>query len=171
MNSIQAVSCVRFVQRNEEADYLTLRPAGKGCRSYIGMIGGNQEISLDNFVRTKTCVKEATVMHELIHALGYAHMHSHQDRDNFVRIYINSVIEKSRDNFKRANTKGFVDFDNFGTPYDYLSIMHYPEDAFAISGKNITIEPKDKSFLTKIGSRMLSKGDIKRIKSMYKCTR
>lgn len=135
------------------------------------MVGGNQEISLDNFIRTKTCVSEATVMHELIHTLGYAHMHSHQDRDKFVRIYLNNVIEGSRDNFKRVDTKRFIEFDNFGTPYDYLSIMHYPKDAFAMPGKDLTLEPKDKSFLDKIGSRRLSKGDIKRIKSMYKCNR
>lgn len=169
MNKIEAISCVRFVQRTNQANYVDIKPAGKGCQSKIGMTGGVQEISLDNFNKRATCVNEGTVQHELIHALGYAHMHSHKDRNKFVRIYKGNVIEAMKSNFKTVDENKFFEWSNFDTAYDYLSIMHYPKDAFAKPGASLTIEPRDKSYLNKIGARVLSKGDIKRINNMYKC--
>ena len=38
---------------------------GGGCWSYVGRVGGKQQISFGN-----GCVHEKTIQHEVIHALG-----------------------------------------------------------------------------------------------------
>jgi hypothetical protein len=93
-------------------------------------------------------------------------MHSSSDRDDYVTIYLENVIRGTEGNFRKYNSR---DFSNFGTSYDYNSIMHYDRYSFSANGK-ITIQPKDSSYLYVIGQRDgLSPNDILRIKRMYNC--
>ena len=56
-----------------------------------------------------------------------------------------------------------------GEPYDYNSIMHYPESAFSKDTSN-TITIKNNAGAT-VGQRLgLSEVDIKQIKKAYKCS-
>jgi hypothetical protein len=69
MNDIESKTCVRFVARSSQTDYVRIF-SGSGCYSYIGRIGGSQDVSLQR----SGCIYHGTIMHELIHALGYGHM-------------------------------------------------------------------------------------------------
>ncbi|KAK6726498.1 hypothetical protein RB195_004679 [Necator americanus] len=61
------------------------------------------------------------------------------------------------------------DFDNYGTPYDYLSIMRYGKNAFAKPG-TITLETLDPDYQDLIGKAKLpSKNDYKKICRIYNC--
>lgn len=62
-------------------------------------------------------------MHELIHAIGYRHMHSSSDRDDYVTINWANIAPNTVHNF---NKYGASQVSNFGTKYDVGSIMHYP---------------------------------------------
>lgn len=64
MRNLEAKTCVRFKERSSEANYVSFT-AGSGCSSWLGMNGGKQSISLG-----RGCVYTATVLHEIIHALG-----------------------------------------------------------------------------------------------------
>ena len=55
------------------------------CWSYIGMIGGRQDISI-----APGCTSLIPV-HEIFHALGRWHEQSRPDRDNFVTINLSNV--------------------------------------------------------------------------------
>ena len=55
------------------------------CWSYVGMIGGRQDISI-----APGCTSLIPV-HEIFHALGRWHEQSRPDRDNFVTVNLNNV--------------------------------------------------------------------------------
>ncbi len=70
-------------------------------------------------------------------------------------------------NFKKYAV-GLAEYLN--EPYDYNSIMHYPEFAFSKDDRK-TITVKSKMPNVKIGQRIgLSDIDIKQIKKAYKCS-
>lgn len=62
---IQQKTCVRFVPRTNQADYVEYF-SGDGCYSYAGKIGGRQVLSLAR----RGCVNKGTVIHESVHAIG-----------------------------------------------------------------------------------------------------
>ena len=76
-------------------------------------------------------------MHEFIHALGMYHVQSRTDRDKYVEIKWDNIPEDAKHNFKIKKTTR-----TFDVPYDPLSIMHYPNYAFAIDSSKPTIVSK-----------------------------
>jgi choriolysin H len=161
MRDIESKTCVRFVPRTTQADYINIINSS-GCWSYLGRIRGAQDLSLQK----NGCVYKRTVMHELIHALGYHHMQTHTARDDYVTVNFENISPSYASNFVKRNPRYW---GNFGTPYDLLSVMHYRRKAFSINGLD-TIVPRDISFIDKIGRLPdLSAGDIERIKNMYQC--
>ena len=60
--------------------------------------------------------------------------------------------------------------NNYGEPYDFNSIMHYPFNAFAIDKRRNTIFPKDNRILgTARPYRGLSEIDVRQTRKMYQC--
>jgi astacin len=162
MDEIQKSTCIRFTLRTIEYNYIEIYSGG-GCSSSVGMVGGKQSVSLDAQVGSTHCMVKGIIMHEIIHALGFYHMHSSMDRDGFVKINYSNVIYGLSYAFDRYTTS------NFGTTYDLESVMHYTSTAFSKNGQP-TIEPYDKTYIPKMGQRVrLSTGDIARINSMYQC--
>ena len=53
-----------------------------GCFSEVGLQGGPQELSL----APGGCLSHGTIMHEFLHALGFRHMQSTHNRDDYVKI-------------------------------------------------------------------------------------
>lgn len=70
-------------------------------------------------------------------ALGFHHMHSAYDRDNFIKINWDNMPEHAKPNFAKY---GSNEISHFGETYDLASVMHYGAFAFSNNGKP-TIEP------------------------------
>lgn len=121
-------TCIRMRKRSNENDYVRIIK-DSGCYSYVGRIGGAQDLSLDN-----GCLYDiGTSMHEFMHAIGYQHEQSRSDRDKYVKIIWKNIPNKYRNNFEIDNNA-----DLQGLPYDTGSVMHYDATAFG-SGK-VTIK-------------------------------
>lgn len=70
-------------------------------------------------------------------ALGFYHMQNSHDRDNYLKIHWENVLNGSEPNLnKYANTET----SHFGESYDYNSLMHYPAASFSKNGEP-TMEP------------------------------
>ncbi|KAJ6628965.1 Zinc metalloproteinase nas-7 [Pseudolycoriella hygida] len=162
MADIQNKTCVRFVNRTSQPDYVFVRDAGQGkCGALIGKVGGIQYLSL-----TPACMRiRKKCIHEMVHILGFHHMHQRFDRDHFLDIKWGNIKEANKFAFARYDNK----WEAYGTGYDPWSCMHYTRKGFS---KNTfdTIVPKNKEWLDVIGTQLtLSKGDATRINRMYEC--
>ncbi|KAL1374984.1 hypothetical protein pipiens_017775 [Culex pipiens pipiens] len=166
MQTIEAATCVRFQQRyTTTADYVYIVEGSSGCSSFVGRIGGVQELKLFPDSVGTGCFRLGTIMHELIHAIGFRHMQSTYNRDDYVRIMWENLQPGSEHNFQLY---GSDQVSNFGTAYDYGSIMHYSATAFSINGQKTIVALKETNQV--MGQRNgLSQTDILKIKKMYNC--
>ncbi|KAK8765140.1 hypothetical protein V5799_032251 [Amblyomma americanum] len=160
MTSIEALSCLRFVERTTEDDYIFI-DFSKGCSSFIGRQGGKQVLSLE-----KGCLAKATVMHELLHAAGFYHEHSRSDRDDYVVIFPENVKEGKMRNFNKRKPSE----NRLLTPFDLKSVMLYGSDTFSRAPGLATILTKDGKRLPQThDKKSLSASDTRRIRMLYKC--
>ncbi len=126
---------IHFIERTElnrslYPDYVLFMPESGGlCASHVGRQGGSQIVLLST--RCDTMI----TAHELGHVLGLWHEQSRLDRDNYIRIIWDNIIEKSKYNFDQHLTDG-IDHG----PYNYQSVMHYSAYAFSKNGEK-TIVP------------------------------
>jgi hypothetical protein len=153
MQHLSDNTSLSFTARSAETDYVEFQAAG-GCSSYVGRIGGKQEILLHPL-----CGFGSTV-HEILHAAGVFHEQSRCDRDSFVTIAFANIEAGRENNFQNACTAG-SDIDS----YDFGSLMHYPATAFSVNDQpTILTNPPN----TPIGQRDgLSAGDINTVQTLY----
>lgn len=164
MREYHTHTCIKFVQRiSSDTDYLFISNKNTGCWSSVGRAGGRQELNL----QTPGCtVKVGTVMHELMHALGFVHEHTREDRDSFVRILNENVRPGYESDFQKAAAGST---NNFGVQYDYGSILHYSSTAFSKNGQP-TISAKQAMGSSQMGQReAFTKNDLNKINLMYNC--
>lgn len=162
INEFHTKTCVRFVPRSTEMPYLFITPLSR-CWSEIGMplTEGINTLSLG-----QTCLQQrGTVIHELMHVIGFWHEQNRFDRDNYIDINWDNIAEGMQHNFFKYSQEKV---DTLQEPYDYQSIMHYSAFAFAKDPQKQTIIPK---IPTMIGQRSgLSPMDIRKIGKLYSCS-
>ncbi|XP_028304058.1 high choriolytic enzyme 1-like [Gouania willdenowi] len=157
LQSFTSVSCIRFVQRTNQRDYLSIQ-SKSGCYSYVGRRGYSQTLSLDR----QGCMYHNTVQHELLHALGFNHEQCRSDRDQHIKILWHNIQSGWEYAFDKLNTL------NLNTPYDYNSVMQYHKYAF--SGNNQpTMVPIPNANVPFGKATQMSQNDITRLNRLYKC--
>ena len=72
---------------------------------------GAQDLSLQN----PSCVRQHIVIHELLHAVGFAHEQTRPDRDQYVTIHYNNIQSGREHNFQRFLTS---EADTLNKDYD-----------------------------------------------------
>ncbi|CAL1266936.1 unnamed protein product [Larinioides sclopetarius] len=154
-------TCIRFVKRTNERNFVHIVQK-RGCYSYVGKINGAQELSLG-----RGCWYVGTIVHELGHAIGLYHEHQRSDRDQYLNVYSNNVIEGQIHNFQKTRANQEI----IAGRYDYTSIMHYGNYAFSRQpGRLRTMEAKDGTPLKEPYEKPgLNQNDIDLIKTLYKC--
>lgn len=148
-----------LVPRTTETDYVEF-VSENGHWSMVGKVGGKQKISID---QTRSSVPAATVAHEIMHAAGFSHMQSREDRDEHVTINSDNIVSGKEHNFKKLKDKS----SNIGK-YDFNSIMHYPAVSFSKNGqKTIDVKPGGGDSSNMGQRKALSEGDIASIAVKY----
>lgn len=135
-----------------------------GCRSQLGMIGGEQILNLQPAPIGRKCFKFYTIIHEFIHSLGFVHMQSDSKRDEYIKIIEDNILINHTHNFRKYS-KDFI--TQYGIEYDYGSVMHYPSTAFSKDGKPTIVPLKSLNGVVMGQREKLSDMDIARINAKY----
>ncbi|XP_034840851.1 low choriolytic enzyme-like [Maniola hyperantus] len=132
MSWIEHFSCVRFRRRTNERVVVTIRGQGTGCYAHVGF-STQWPDRVNNLARNtpgRGCFNHVVIIHELLHNLGFQHMHQTFERNDFVRINWNNIDRSywfAFDQFPRNQV------NLLGLPYEYTSSMHYGAFAFSIN--------------------------------------
>lgn len=166
MRHWENLTCLSFIERKTEQDYIFFHKGRCGCCSYVGRKGnGRQGISIG-----KNCDKFGIVAHEIGHVVGFWHEHARPDREDYVVIQKDNILKGEEHNFLQLSS---TEINSRSEPYDYGSIMHYGKDTYAKEIDQFTILPKRDprtGFIPEIGQRrQLSLGDIRQTLKMYSC--
>ncbi|KAJ2946479.1 hypothetical protein O0L34_g12527 [Tuta absoluta] len=164
IDDLAQASCVKFrPYRKGDRDAVVIQGSRRGCFSNVGYQGGYQVLNLNaRHPSGRGCFRHGTIVHELLHSLGFYHMQSSPDRDDYIDVKWENIHEPARHNFRKYNTFSVSDF---GVGYDYDSVLHYGRRAFSRNGQD-TLVPKQGG--ASIGQRIrLSDKDVQKLNKMY----
>ncbi|XP_054711653.1 astacin-like metalloprotease toxin 5 [Uloborus diversus] len=160
MRHIEQNSCVRFVQRSNQQDYIKIF-SHTGCYSHWGRIGGEQLLSLAG-----GCEPFGTIVHELLHAIGFEHEHNRSDRDDYLTVNWQNIEEKWFYAFRKLAPNE----NRLLTGFDFSSIMLYGSNSFAKQWGKYSMVGKDGRVLQEVyDKKAMSQSDADRIRKLYQC--
>ncbi|XP_046462727.1 astacin-like metalloendopeptidase isoform X1 [Daphnia pulex] len=150
-------TCIRFVPRTKQTDYIKINKLdttafscySSGLGFYKG--GGAHDVTL-----SPSCYQyqAGTIMHELMHRVGFHHEHTRPDRDKYVEILWDKIEAGWKAQYAIAQGSSLL------LTYDYGSVMHY--------GLGQEMKAKLSTNGVVIGQRKgLSTLDINKLKKMY----
>jgi hypothetical protein len=157
-NEYERETPIDFIGRTDQRDYISVIQTTNKSSSFLGMIGGRQELYI------AVNASYGTILHELGHAIGLIHEHERGDRDEYINIFPENALPEKRYLIERK----FDDSINI-TQYDFHSIMHYWKTVVSFNGLN-TLEPKEKyiHLIDSIGQRKrLSNLDKTSVNKIY----
>jgi len=156
-------------QVNARGKCLTIRPKNRYDRNYVHIIAdpglcysavgcskGKQVMSLP-----PGCDGVGVAQHEFLHALGFWHEQSRDDRDKYVTILWDNIKPRFKHNFR-----SYRPTLNQGFGYDYGSLMHYGAYDFSRNNKPTIVTKGGQE----IGQRKgVSWQDVMEIRKLYGC--
>uniref|UniRef100_A0A1I7ZE19 Metalloendopeptidase n=1 Tax=Steinernema glaseri TaxID=37863 RepID=A0A1I7ZE19_9BILA len=161
-------TCLRFRENAQRHDGIRfVLENGESCfTEHIGHKVGFQDIIIGS-----ECAEDYVVAHEIAHALGFWHTHQRPDREKFITINWNNVLEEATASFipfrSMLQAFGIRQVSNQRLPYDYGSLMHYNAVAHAVKTSDYTIVPKELKYLTTMGTEKIAFLDAKIINDIY----
>ncbi|OXA53771.1 Astacin-like metalloprotease toxin 1 [Folsomia candida] len=166
MQQYQDFTCVKFVPRTTEVNYLYIEQGTAGCSTFVGNLRrGRQILQLG-----RGCLFIGTVVHELGHSIGFHHEHNRIDRDEYIDIIWENVQKAHFLGSERLFVKTPASQEWMINGYDINSIMHYGETAFSKDGISPTMKSKDgRPIYDPRGKPGLNWSDIYRINILYNC--
>jgi len=152
-------TCIRLKPRMMgDTHYINFK-GGSGCASPIGRLQKRQDVYL-----ARGCWQKGTVLHEIMHSLGFFHEQSRPDRDDEVMIMYENIQSRNHHNFNK-----FRSIHSMGSPYDRNSILHYSAYAFSRNGRPTILDRKNNNMPVKTQGNDLSEQDIIQVNKMYGC--
>ncbi|XP_067118933.1 astacin-like metalloprotease toxin 5 [Centruroides vittatus] len=130
MMHFERYTCVRFVQRTNEKNYVRIFK-GPGCFSKVGRNKGEQVLSL-----AKGCWNHGTIVHELNHVVGFYHEQNRPDRDEYLKVFWENIEQDMEAQFVKFTPHEMRLLNEF----DYNSVMLYGERFFSKDGHSRTLE-------------------------------
>lgn len=118
---------VRFKERTNEPNYITISSSGSNSNSGVATLGENGS---RGFIRLGTRATAVVIIHEIGHTLGYIHEQNRRDRDNFVRINFENIQDNAVDQFFKSNSAALIT-----SQFDINSTMMYGSFTFSKNGR------------------------------------
>lgn len=153
----EANTNIEFIERSGQSNYVYFT-SGSGCSSYVGMIGGRQNITLSSSCST------GNTIHEIGHAVGLWHEQSRADRNNYITVHYDNVKSGTEHNFHTYDQGGF-DGDEYTSSLDLGSIMMYGSYSFSKNGEPTITKTNGSTY--NVQRTQLSSGDKQGIAAMY----
>ncbi|KAL7442052.1 hypothetical protein ACHAXM_011279, partial [Skeletonema potamos] len=148
---------LEFIHRDTQLYYIKVERRANKCHK-VGSPGGEITVNLG-----EGCMAKGIIQHEFMHALGLVHEQSRPDRDQYVTILWDNIEDlRQRPQFEIHGGSETLD-----SPYDYSSVMHYKDDAFA--------KANTKTILPKGGNTIIFQRDgptnldSEKLKLLYQC--
>ncbi|WP_109300859.1 M12 family metallopeptidase [Aquimarina sp. AU474] len=118
---------VRFKERTNESNYVTISSNGDNCNCGVATLGMNGS---RGFIRLGTRTTAVVIIHEIGHTLGYIHEQNRSDRDNHVIINFENIQNGAEDQFYKSNSATLITRD-----FDINSTMMYGSYTFSKNGQ------------------------------------
>lgn len=148
---------VRFKERTNESNYVTISSSGSNSNSGVATLGMNGS---RGFIRLGTRATAVVIIHEIGHTLGYIHEQNRRDRDNYIRINFSNIQNNAKDQFYKSNSATLVT-----NQFDVNSTMMYGSYTFSKNGRP-TITDLNGNVLPRRQAR-LSTLDVRGTNSIY----
>jgi hypothetical protein len=146
---------VPFEDSMKEA--LVFEPIEEHCFSYVGRVGGTQPV----FISAKCDWHH--IVHEVLHALGFVHEHSREDRDDFISVHWDHIPGPFRSQFEIMPPSLLAHWQQY--PYDMASIMHYGSQLLTPQSSQPSLTRKDGVVISE--PKELSPLDIQKINELF----
>lgn len=127
-----------FVPHRGERDFVVFRRAQSSCSSYVGRRPRGQTIHCN--LSPGSGFGTPSMLHEILHAVGFVHEHQRIDRDQFVNVTAEAMSGAGAINYGISHGSSAPGLEGLGSVdpigrYDYRSLMHYREIPGTISPK------------------------------------
>ncbi|KAK6060936.1 astacin [Cooperia oncophora] len=154
-----ADTCINFTEKESEKDSIRVIEED-GCWSYVGRLGGKQDLSLGSGCRQQLLTR-------LVMPLGFFHTHSRHDRDKYITVDKENIKPDWLDQFllETPDTN-----NNYDLTYDYGSIMHYGTTSATRNEKPTMVPTPDARYGETLGSPFISFYDLLMLNKYYNCT-
>ncbi len=151
---------IRLVPFKDEEDVLVFVADEELCASYLGRVGGQQPILI-----AKHC-RSGDVLHEIMHALGFVHEHSRQDRDQYIEVLWPNIKEDFYLQFHIVPDSLVHEYRGSVFDFDFNSIMLYSGQAFQKASGLETLRSKGRGEI-RPSKDVLSPIDRERLYYLY----
>ena len=153
---------------------------GVECEVYESLGAGRREspgwqyVNMNGSAFNNLEELSGTATHEIMHALGWSHTQSRNDRDKYVKIIWDNIKEGNHDGHMIRMNNDVYESVQRCRPYNFKSIMHYQgnpgaQNPYAKDQSKYTITTKDASmqkFLEKKHSK-LSSQDVEELQAYF----
>ncbi|MCY4524090.1 MAG: M12 family metallopeptidase [Halobacteriovoraceae bacterium] len=156
LTEMNSLTHLRFIVRTNEINFVKFKKGPRNCYSHVGMIGGEQFVSLG-----LRCGRKE-ILHEIMHTVGFFHEQNRMDRDEYVQILWENIAEEHWPQFQKIKTQFW---EKFNFPFSFNSILLYPSRAFSQHPRDYSIVTVDGTPFSSVNN--LSSEDIARINKIY----
>lgn len=129
-------------------------------KRWSSSIGENNAVCYLNFGSSGD--RFSHLLHEMGHALGLLHEHQRPDRDKYIKVFWENILNVYQENFEIRDNPLIVE-ENYS--YDYNSIMHYPANSFSKNDFNTLVSLDDNNPINRLD--ILTEMDIQKAQEIY----
>ncbi|MAQ76023.1 MAG: peptidase M12 [Aquimarina sp.] len=146
----ESKTSIRFKERTNESNYVTISSNGQSCNCGVATLGMNGD---RGYIRLGSGSTAVVIIHELGHTLGYLHEQNRPDRDDYIIVNYDNVQDGYASQFDISSNAILLTEE-----FDIGSTMMYGSYTFSKNGQP-TITDLSGNVLPRRAAR-ISEGDI-----------